>query len=70
MAAYDPDNDTFEAVTKCGTGSTDEDPAKLPKMMQKHIIRHRHPRVDSVLEADVWFELAVVIEIMGCRNYT
>jgi len=36
-------------------------------MMQKHIIPHKHPRVDSVLEADVWFELAVVIEILGAE---
>jgi DNA ligase-1 len=67
LAAYNPDNDTFEAVTKCGTGFTDEDLAKLPKMMQKHIIPHKHPRVDSVLEADVWFEPAVVIEILGAE---
>jgi len=33
LAAYNPDNDTFETVTKCGTGFTDEDLAKLPKMM-------------------------------------
>ena len=29
LAAYNPDNDTFETVTKCGTGFTDEDLAKL-----------------------------------------
>lgn len=33
LAAYNPDNDTFETVTKCGTDFTDEDLAKLPKMM-------------------------------------
>jgi DNA ligase-1 len=67
LAAYNPDNDTFETVTKCGTGFTDEDLAKLPKMMQKHILTHRHPRVNSMLEADVWFEPVTVIEVLGAE---
>jgi DNA ligase-1 len=67
LAAYNPDGDTFETVTKCGTGFRDEDLAKLPKMMQKHVIPHRHPRVNSTLEAEVWFEPIVVIEILGAE---
>ena len=67
LAAYNPDGDTFETVTKCGTGFKDEDLAKLPKMMQKHVIPHKHPRVNSMLEADVWFEPVVVIEILGAE---
>jgi len=54
-------------VTKCGTGFTDEDLAKLPKMLEKHKLSHKHPRVDSMLEADVWFEPAVVIEVLGAE---
>jgi DNA ligase-1 len=67
LAAYNPENDTFETATKCGTGFTDEDLGKLPKMMQKHVIPHKHPRVNSLLEADVWFEPTVVIEILGAE---
>jgi len=67
LAAYNPENDTFETVTKCGTGFTDEDLAKLPKMTQKHIINHKHPRVNSTLEADVWFEPVVALEILGAE---
>jgi DNA ligase-1 len=67
LAAYNPENDTFETVTKCGTGFTDEDLVKLPKTMQKHVINHRHPRVNSTLEADVWFEPATVLEILGAE---
>lgn len=67
LAAYNPDNDVFETVTKCGTGFTDEDLAKLPKMLEKHAIKHRHPRVNSLLEADVWFEPVIVIEILGAE---
>jgi DNA ligase-1 len=67
LAAYNPASDTFETVTKCGTGFTDEDLAKLPKMMQKHVIQHKHPRVNSMIEADVWFEPVAVIEILGAE---
>jgi DNA ligase-1 len=61
LAAYDPDKDTFETVTKCGTGFTDADLAKIPEMMRRHKIDHKHPRVDSLITADVWFEPAVVL---------
>ncbi len=67
LAAYNPENDTFETVTKCGTGFTDEDLAKLPKILAKHIITHKHPRVNSTLEAGVWFEPAKVIEVLGAE---
>jgi len=67
LAAYDPENDTFETVTKCGTGFTDEDLAKLPKMLAKHVVKHKHPRVNSTLEADVWFEPVAVIEVLGAE---
>ena len=67
LASYSPENDTFETVTKCGTGFTDEDLAKLPKMLQKHVIQHKHPRVSSMLEADVWFEPIIAIEILGAE---
>jgi DNA ligase-1 len=67
LAAYDSENDTFETVTKCGTGFTDEDLAKLPKLLENHVVSHKHPRVNSALEADVWFEPATVIEILGAE---
>jgi len=67
LAAYDPDTDVFETVTKVGTGFTDADLEKLPKMLNKHKISHKHPRVNSTLDVDVWFEPAVVIETKGAE---
>ena len=67
LAAYHPEKDVFETVTKCGTGFTDEDLAKLPKVLQKRKITHKHPGVRSIIEADVWFEPVVVIEILGAE---
>ena len=67
LATYNDENDTFETVTKCGTGFTDKDLAKLYEMLQKHIIPRKNSRVYSMLEADVWFEPSVVLEILGAE---
>jgi DNA ligase-1 len=67
LATYNPDTDTFETVTKCGTGFTDKDLANIPEMLQKHVIPRKHSRVQSMLEADVWFEPAVVLEVLGAE---
>ncbi|UCE43718.1 MAG: ATP-dependent DNA ligase [Candidatus Bathyarchaeota archaeon] len=67
LAAYDPDEDMFKTVTRCGTGFTDEDLEKILEMMEKHRISHRHPRVQSTIEADVWFEPKAIIEIIGAE---
>jgi len=67
LAAYNPDKDIFETVTKVGTGFTDADLEKLPKLLNKHKISHKHPRVESTLDVDIWFEPSVVIEIRGAE---
>lgn len=65
LAAYDKENDMFRSVCKVGTGFTDEDLANFYSMLKQHMIAHRHARVNSKLEADVWFEPNVVIEIIA-----
>jgi DNA ligase-1 len=67
LAAYNPESDTFETVTKCGTGFTDEDLAKLPKMLEKLVVAQKHSRVNSMVEADVWFEPSIAMEILGAE---
>ncbi len=67
LATYNPRKDAFETICKCGSGFTDEDLEKIPKMLESHRILHRHPRVESKLEADVWFEPKVVLEILGAE---
>jgi len=67
MAAYDKKEDVFRTVCKVGTGFTDEDLAKLPELFKNYVIPHRHARVESQLEADVWFVPAVVLEIVGAE---
>jgi DNA ligase-1 len=65
LAAYDKDEDMFRSVCKVGTGFTDEDLADFYAMLKQYIIPHKHARVDSKLESDVWFEPEIVIEIIA-----
>jgi DNA ligase 1 len=67
LATYNITADTFETVTKCGTGFTDKDLTDLPEMLNKHEIPRKHSRVQSTLEADVWFEPALVLEVLGAE---
>ncbi len=67
LATYNKKSDVFETVTKCGTGFTDKDLAELPPMLSKHEIPRKHSRVVSTLEADVWFEPAIVLEVLGAE---
>jgi DNA ligase-1 len=64
-AVYDKKKDSFTTICKVGSGFTDEDLKKLPEMLSPYKINHVHPRVESEMEADVWFTPAVVIEIIG-----
>ena len=67
LATYNKASDTFETVTKCGTGFTDKDLAQLPEMLRRHEVPRKHSRVNSTLEAEVWFEPALVIEVLGAE---
>ena len=67
LATYNKKSDIFETVTKLGTGFTDKDLTKLPELLRKHEIPRKHSRVQSMLQADVWFEPALVLEVLGAE---
>jgi DNA ligase-1 len=67
LAAYDGKEEVFRTVCKCGSGFTDEDLAKLPALLDKYKIDHKHPRVDSKIVADTWFVPGLVIEVIGAE---
>jgi DNA ligase-1 len=67
LAAYDEKDDVFRTACKCGSGFKDEDLAKLPKMLEKYKINHRHPRVDSKIVADTWLVPGLVLEVIGAE---
>jgi DNA ligase-1 len=67
LAAYDEKDDVFRTACKCGSGFKDEDLAKLPEMLEKYKINHRHPRVDSKIVADTWVVPGLVLEVIGAE---
>lgn len=67
LAAYDPAEDVFRTVTRCGSGFSDEELARLPERFAPLVSPHPHPRVDARLKADVWFVPTVVLEVVGAE---
>jgi ATP-dependent DNA ligase len=65
LAAYDSKSDLFRSTTKVGTGFTDESLAQFFKNLEKYVLAHRHPRVDTGMKMDVWFEPKIVIEVIA-----
>src|SRR5438093_4855800 len=67
MAAYDKDGDLFRTVCKLGSGFDDATLASLPEKLAPHKTPKKPARVDSKLEADAWFEPAIVLEVLGAE---
>ncbi|MFP3267336.1 MAG: ATP-dependent DNA ligase [Thermoproteus sp.] len=67
LAAYDPKTDMFYTVCKVGSGFTDADLKKMYQMLEPYKMDHRHPRVSSRMEPDVWFTPGVVLEVIGAE---
>ncbi|HZD68231.1 MAG TPA: ATP-dependent DNA ligase [Actinomycetes bacterium] len=68
LAAYDPVADVFRTTTKCGTGFSDAELAALPDKLAPLVRSEPPARVDpGRAEADVWFEPALVVEILSAE---
>ena len=65
LAAYDDETDTFPSLCKVGTGFTDEDLDQLYQLLSDKVTLKKNPRINSQMEADVWFEPELVIEIVA-----
>ena len=65
LATYDEDEDTFTSICKVGTGFSDEDLDQLYQILHPKVTIKKNPRIDSEMEADVWFEPELVIEVVA-----
>jgi len=65
LATYNDQTDTFPSICKVGTGFTDESLDQFYQILADKITIKKNPRIESGLEADVWFEPEVVIEIVA-----
>jgi len=65
LGTYNPDKDNFPSVCKVGTGFTDESLDQLYQILSNKITLKKNSRVVSEMEADVWFEPELVLEIVA-----
>ena len=65
VAAYDPSDDKYKTVCKVGTGFTDENLEAMPGRLDQYRSDSKPSNVDSMLEAEVWFDPIVVMEVLG-----
>jgi len=65
LATYNDQNDTFPSICKVGTGFTDENLDQFYQILSDKITLKKNPRIISEMEADVWFEPELVIEVVA-----
>ena len=65
LATYEEDEDTFTSICKVGTGFSDESLDQLYQILNPKVTIKKNPRIDSEMEADVWFEPELVIEVVA-----
>ena len=65
LATYNPENDNLPSICKVGTGFTDESLDQLYQILSNKITLKKNPRIVSKMEADIWFEPELVLEIVA-----
>ena len=65
VATYNDEEDTFPSICKVGTGFTDESLDQLYQILSPKVTLKKNPRIVSEMEADVWFEPELIIEIVA-----
>jgi len=65
LGTYNPENDTFPSICKVGTGFTDESLDQLYQILSNKVILKKNSKVVSEMEADVWLEPELVLEVVA-----
>jgi DNA ligase-1 len=65
LATYNPEKDNLPSICKVGTGFTDESLDQLYQILSNKVTLKRNPRIVSEMEADIWFEPELVLEIVA-----
>ena len=65
VATYNDEDDTFPSICKVGTGFTDESLDQLYQILSPKVTLKKNPKIVSEMEADVWFEPELIIEIVA-----
>ena len=67
MASYDPETERYGTVCKLGTGFDDAFLDNMPNLLDKYKVASKPTSVDAKMIPDVWFDPAVVLEVVGAE---
>ena len=65
LGTYNPEKDNFPSICKVGTGFTDESLDQLYQILSNNVTLKKNSRIISKMEADVWLEPELVLEIVA-----
>ena len=65
LGSYDIEGNNFPSICKVGTGFTDESLDQLYQILSNKVTLKKNSRIVSEMEADVWFEPELVLEIVA-----
>ena len=65
LGSYNPEEDNFSSICKVGTGFTDESLDQLYQILSNKVTIKKNSRIISEMEADVWFEPELILEIVA-----
>jgi DNA ligase-1 len=65
LGTLDSKRELYTSVAKIGTGFSDEDLAKIPKVLKPYESHVKPPDVESNMVPDIWFRPHVVIETIA-----
>jgi DNA ligase-1 len=67
LGAYDDKSGAYTSVAKVGTGFSDENLARFPRLLEAYASHVRPPGVESNMVPDVWFRPHLVVEIIAAE---
>ena len=67
LGAYDDKRGLYTSVAKIGTGFSDEDLARIPKVLKPFESHVRPPGIESNMVPDIWFRPGIVIETIAAE---
>ena len=67
LGAFEPKRGVYSSIAKIGTGFSDEDLAKIPKLLKPFESHVKPTNVESDMVPDVWFRPQVVLETIAAE---
>jgi len=65
LGTFNPEMNNFPSICKVGTGFTDESLDQLYQILSNKVTLKKNSKIVSEMEADVWFEPELVLEIVA-----